>query len=98
MARKRYSDEDILRLLREIELHLASGKDAAPEFDLRGHRYQQNLEARVASLLGKEEALLFPTCTMANQTALAVQCHPGHFRKFGVRQIMRVVQMAASVT
>ena len=27
MARKRYSDEGVLRLLREIELHLASGKD-----------------------------------------------------------------------
>jgi hypothetical protein len=26
MARKRYSDEDILRLLREVELHLASGE------------------------------------------------------------------------
>ena len=25
MARKRYSDEDILKLLREIELHLAGG-------------------------------------------------------------------------
>jgi len=29
MARKRHSDEDILKLLREIELHLASGKDVA---------------------------------------------------------------------
>ena len=29
MARKRYSYEDVLRLLREIELHLASGKDVA---------------------------------------------------------------------
>jgi putative transposase len=29
MARKSYSDKDILRLLREIELHLASGKDVA---------------------------------------------------------------------
>jgi transposase-like protein len=29
MARKRYSDEDILKLLREIELHLASGGDVA---------------------------------------------------------------------
>ncbi|MEM7243366.1 MAG: transposase [Pseudomonadota bacterium] len=29
MARKRYSDEDILRLLREIELSLASGSDVA---------------------------------------------------------------------
>jgi hypothetical protein len=27
IARKRYSDEDILELLREIELALASGKD-----------------------------------------------------------------------
>jgi len=27
MARKRYSDEDILRLIREIEVHLASGND-----------------------------------------------------------------------
>ncbi len=29
MARKRYSDEDVLRLLREIELNLASGQDVA---------------------------------------------------------------------
>ena len=29
MARKRYSDEDILRLLREIELSLSSGLDVA---------------------------------------------------------------------
>ena len=29
MARKRYSDEDILRLLREIELHLSSGGDVS---------------------------------------------------------------------
>jgi putative transposase len=29
MARKRYSDEDCLRLLREIELQLAAGSDVA---------------------------------------------------------------------
>ena len=29
MARKRYSDEDVFRLLREIELSLASGSDVA---------------------------------------------------------------------
>ena len=29
MARKRYSDEDCLKLLREIELHLAAGSDVA---------------------------------------------------------------------
>jgi len=27
MSRKRYSDEDVLKLLREIEVHLASGLD-----------------------------------------------------------------------
>ncbi|MDA8739979.1 hypothetical protein N9M73_02435 [Rhodobacteraceae bacterium] len=27
MARKRYSDEDILRLLREIDIHLHGGMD-----------------------------------------------------------------------
>ena len=27
MARKRYTDEDILRLLREMEIHLSSGSD-----------------------------------------------------------------------
>ena len=27
MARKRHSDEEILKILREIELHLASGAD-----------------------------------------------------------------------
>ena len=29
MTRKRYSDEDVLKLLREIEVHLASGSDVA---------------------------------------------------------------------
>ena len=29
MARKRYTDEDVLKLLREIELRLASGSDVA---------------------------------------------------------------------
>ena len=29
MARKRHTDEDILRILREIELNLASGSDVA---------------------------------------------------------------------
>lgn len=27
MARKRHSDEDVLKLLREVEVHLASGSD-----------------------------------------------------------------------
>ncbi len=36
MARKRYSDEDVLRLLREIELNLASGQDVASACRLAG--------------------------------------------------------------
>ena len=36
MARKRYSDEDILRLLREIELHLASGSDVSTACRMAG--------------------------------------------------------------
>jgi hypothetical protein len=32
MARKRYSDEDILKLLREIEVHIYSGMDVAAPF------------------------------------------------------------------
>jgi threonine aldolase len=35
------------------------------------------LEARVAEMLGKEAGLFFPTGTMANQAALAVQSSPG---------------------
>lgn len=37
----------------------------------------QALEQRVASLLGKEAALLFPSGTMANETALAILAPPG---------------------
>ena len=36
MARKRYSDEDILKLLREIELHLAGGSDVATAWRAAG--------------------------------------------------------------
>jgi hypothetical protein len=36
MARKRYSDEDILKLLREIELNLAAGSDVATACGLSG--------------------------------------------------------------
>jgi threonine aldolase len=37
----------------------------------------QALEARIAAILGKEAAVLFPTGTMANETALAVLTTPG---------------------
>ena len=44
---------------------------------LDGDPTVRRLEARVASLLGKDSALFFPTGTMANQTGIAVQSTPG---------------------
>ena len=44
---------------------------------LDGDPTVRRLEARVASLLGKERALFFPTGTMANQTGIAVLSTPG---------------------
>ncbi len=35
------------------------------------------LEARMAELLGQEEAYFFPTATMANQVAIQIHCRPG---------------------
>lgn len=39
-------------------------------FGLREDPWQRKLEARIAQLLGKEDALIFPTCTMANTVGL----------------------------
>lgn len=47
------------------------------EFGLRDDPAQRDLEACAAGLLGKEDALLFPTCTMANGAALILQSRPG---------------------
>ena len=44
---------------------------------LDGDPTVRRLEARVASLLGKEAGLFFPSGTMANQTAIWVQTTPG---------------------
>ncbi len=46
-------------------------------FGLREDPWQRKVEARLAALLGKEDALVFPTCTMANTTALLLQAVPG---------------------
>ena len=46
-------------------------------FELRENRHQRALEAYAAELLGKEDALLFPTCTMANLVAVMAQTSPG---------------------
>ncbi len=57
------------------EMMLALQEPAA--FDLREDPRQRTLEARVSAMLGKEDALLFPTCTMANQAAIKILCRPG---------------------
>lgn len=46
-------------------------------FGLREDKQQRALEERVADLTAMEDALLFPTCTMANQAAIQTLCRPG---------------------
>ncbi|HXG03758.1 MAG TPA: GntG family PLP-dependent aldolase [Candidatus Binatia bacterium] len=48
-----------------------------PAFGLREDPHQRALERRVAELTGHEDALLFPTCTMANQVAIHLHCAAG---------------------
>lgn len=50
---------------------------AAPAFGLREDSRQRRLEERTAELLGTEDALLFPTCTMANEAAIMLWARPG---------------------
>ncbi len=56
---------------------MAAALRAPGTFELREDPAQRALEAEAARVLGKEDALLFPTCTMANQTAIALCCRPG---------------------
>src|SRR2546428_3998780 len=44
---------------------------------LDGDPTTRRLEQRVAELLGKEDALFFPSGTQANQTGIALQTRPG---------------------
>lgn len=46
-------------------------------FGLREDPTVARLEALAAEILGKEDALFVPTCTMANQIAIHVCCRPG---------------------
>ena len=46
-------------------------------YGLREDPLQRELEAKLAALLGCEDALIFPTCTMANQAALLLHTAPG---------------------
>jgi threonine aldolase len=58
---------------------VAAGAAAAQalHFGLREDPHQRALEERLAALLGHEDALVFPTCTMANLTAALLLGRPG---------------------
>ena len=60
------------RMLDAYRAHAARGS-----YGLREDPLQRELEAEVALLLGCEDALIFPTCTMANQAALLLHTSPG---------------------
>jgi threonine aldolase len=53
-----------------MEQALREALTAAPAFGHREDPYQVRLEATVAQMMGFEDALLVPTCTVANQIAL----------------------------
>ena len=56
---------------------MAAAARAPAHFGLREDPQQQRLEQRTAELLGTEDALLMPTCTMANEIALMLLTAPG---------------------
>jgi threonine aldolase len=59
---------------------MAAAASAASDsrcFGLREDPWQRRLEARIAGMLDKEDALVFPTCTMANTAALMLNAAPG---------------------
>lgn len=66
-------------LARPTDAMLAAGTAArdSRHFGLREDPWQRKLEARIAELTGHEDALVFPTCTMANTTALMLNAPPG---------------------
>ena len=58
-----------------LEAYRAAAKTGA--YGLREDPRQRELEAAIAKLLGCEDALVFPTCTMANLTAVLLHTAPG---------------------
>ncbi len=61
----------------EMVAAMVAAANAPDGFELRENSHQRALEAYAAELLGKEDALLFPTCTMANLVAVMAQIRPG---------------------
>ncbi|TYL85884.1 threonine aldolase family protein [Bradyrhizobium cytisi] len=61
-----------------IEAMIATAR-VPSSYGPREDQHVRELEALTAQTLGTEDALFFPTCTMANQAALMVHCRPGDF-------------------
>lgn len=61
----------------EMVAAMSAAARAPTAFGLREDPIQQELEALAAQMLGQQDALFCPTCTMANQIALHVHCRPG---------------------
>ena len=56
---------------------MAAAAAEKPGFGLREDPFVRRLESLAADILGKEDALFCPTCTMGNQIAVNIQCRPG---------------------
>ncbi|WP_395344927.1 threonine aldolase family protein [Variovorax sp. UC122_21] len=69
---------------------------AAPAFGHREDPFQVRLERQIAEMLGFEDSLLVPTCTIANQIALRVWSERGHPRVVSDAHCHLVVAEAAS--
>ena len=61
----------------EMVKAMTKAAGVACSFGLRESPIQRDLESLAAHMLGKEDALFFPTCTMCNQTAINIFCSPG---------------------
>ncbi|MDB5874468.1 MAG: Low-specificity L-threonine aldolase [Ramlibacter sp.] len=69
---------DFLARPSEAMLRAAARANGDPlHFGLREDPWQRRLEASVARMVGMEDALIFPTCTMANTTGMMLAAAPG---------------------
>jgi len=61
----------------KMQEEMAKAASTACVFGLRESPVQKKLEQLASQIVGKEDALFFPTCTMCNQTAINIFCSPG---------------------
>lgn len=61
----------------KMQEEMAKAASTRCAFGLRESPIQKKLEQLASQIVGKEDALFFPTCTMCNQTAINIFCSPG---------------------